>query len=354
MNGYQSTALGDDERHEVALSYGTIIGTGALNLLICGGRLFTRAFVTKTFGIDDWACLVALAFTTTFNIIGLVIITVGSGRHVTHVSTPELTLWFKLYYTCTALSVFIALVVKTSLILCLRRLFPQTYIEKWTPAFLGAMVVITISFVFVDVFQCNPPKYVYELQFVMAPDRAKHCLPPNTVYNVFLFQAILFFTIDIIILLMPAPVVWSLNIRQRHKGLIVLLISVPAIIACIAPTLRFQSLDFLKSQDTDITFHSASALYWQAIEYNLGMIAGSIGSLKPLFIRLGAIGRVYLAKAKLSSSYKLEESAHDDSLPKKSSAFRVQGDSVLNDTVYNEDEWDPNRPSARYRSLAPR
>ncbi|KAI1358879.1 hypothetical protein F5Y08DRAFT_350401 [Xylaria arbuscula] len=330
MAVFQLTGPGDDERYEVAVSYGTIIGTGALSLIICGARLLTRASVIRAFGIDDWACLVALVFTTSFNGIGVAIVANGAGRHVAHVSNLELALWFKLYYACTCLSLIIALVVKASLLLYLRRLFPTPYLRRYIPGLLIFMVLITISFVFVDAFQCNPPQYVYELQFVMSPDRAQHCLPANKIYSIFLFQAILLFIIDVIIFLLPVPVIWSLKV-QRGKRVLVLLIFVPATIACIAPLFRFRSLNFLKTQDPDITYHSASALYWQSIEYNLGMIAGSLSCLQPLFKRIHAIGGNYRGNSKLcSSSYKLEEG--HDWLPKRSK-LRVQGDSILNTTT---------------------
>ncbi|KAI1827116.1 hypothetical protein F4861DRAFT_536302 [Xylaria intraflava] len=352
MASLPSTSLGADEIHEVSLAYGTIIGTGVLSLVVCGARIITRAFVVKSFGIDDWACLVALSFTTAFTGIGVAVVANGSGRHVNHVSIPELTLWFKLYYACTCLSLIIALVVKTSLLLYLQRLFPTHFIERLITGMLIFVAVITIPFVFVDAFQCNPPKYVYDIQFVMAPNRAKFCLAPNAVYGVFLFQAILFFIVDIMILLLPIPVVWSLKI-QRGKNILVLLIFVPAIIACIAPAFRFSSLTFLKVQDADITFHSSSALYWQAIEYNLGMVAGSLGCLRPLFRKIGIMGKEYFSNDEFSpSSYRLnnvQEGKHgngrsagrdgDVKPPKKGSAFRVQGDSVLNTFATGEREY---------------
>ncbi|KAI1427596.1 hypothetical protein F5Y12DRAFT_160654 [Xylaria sp. FL1777] len=319
--------LGGDETYEIAVSYGTIIGTGGLAIVVCGARLLTRATVIRAFGIDDWACLVALTFTTTFSALGVAAVANGAGRHINHVLPSELALWFKFYYACTCLSLVTAFAVKTSLLLYLRRLFPTPFLKRYIPIFLIFMFLITFAFGFVDAFQCNPPHYIYDLKYVMDPDRVNHCLPADTVYGVFLFQAILLFIIDIIILVLPVPIIWSLKL-QHGKGILALLIFVPAIVACIAPTLRFSSLAFLKSQDTDITYHSASALYWQCIEYNLGMIAGSVGCLSPLFKRLGTIGKKHLTNPKLSSSsYRLDD--RNDWSPKKGSGNRVQGDSVL-------------------------
>ncbi|KAI0161486.1 hypothetical protein GGR57DRAFT_518686 [Xylariaceae sp. FL1272] len=339
----QLVVLDDGEKYEIAVSYSTIIGTGVLSLIICCARAF---------GVDDWACLVALCFTTSFNGIGVAIVATGAGRHTAHVSKPELATWFKLYYTCTCLSLVIAFAVKTSLLLYLRRLFPTSYIRRIVTGLLVFMTLITFPLAFADAFQCNPPRYVYELQFVTAQDRAQHCLPANVVYSIFLFQAILLLVIDITILLLPVPVVWSLKLK-KGKGIVVLLVFVPgmclpppfleddpfmplfaiAVIACIAPTLRFQSLEFLKTQDSDITCkrnHGSPQrfrAYWQSVEYNLGMIAGSLGCLQPLFRRIHAIGKTYLQSPRLPS-YKLVDSTDWHQRPLRNQ-FRVQGDSIL-------------------------
>ncbi|KAI0403145.1 hypothetical protein F4802DRAFT_572472 [Xylaria palmicola] len=323
---FQSTDLGTDERREIAISYGTIIGTSLLSLIICGARLYTRAFVIRAFGTDDWACLVALAFTTSFNGIGVAVVANGAGRHGTHVSGSELALWFKLYYACACSNVTIALVVKASLLLYFRRLFPTPYLQRYIPGFLLFLVLLTIPFTLVDAFQCTPPQYVYELQFLAAADRAQHCLPANTVYIIFLFQGVLFFVIDVAILLLPVPVIWSLQI-QRHKSALVLLIFVPAVIACAAPAFRLRGLEFLKNRDSDITYYSASALYWQSIEYNLGMMAGSLGCLKPLFKKMSMIGEEYLHNHNFSSSHSLNDM--HTSPRNRGSGLRARGDSIL-------------------------
>lgn len=87
-------ALDSDEQYVIALSYGTIVGTGLLALLVCGARLATRKFLLKAWSADDWATLVALTITTAFNVIGVFVVVNGAGRHIQHVSPDHLKVWF--------------------------------------------------------------------------------------------------------------------------------------------------------------------------------------------------------------------------------------------------------------------
>ncbi|KAJ5662822.1 hypothetical protein N7507_003553 [Penicillium longicatenatum] len=75
-----------------------------------------------------------------------------------------------------------------------------------------------------------------------------------------------------------------------RKIVALLVIFGTGIIACIAPVVRFSTLDYLRKGTKDLTYDSASSLYWMAIEFNLGLVAGSLSSLKPLpvFRRFGS------------------------------------------------------------------
>lgn len=85
------------------------------------------------------------------------------------------------------------------------------------------MVLFTISGTFVASFQCNPPKYVYDLPFVMSPDRSEHCFSGNTSYSIFMYQAVILFTIDIILFLYPVPALMGLKMT-KGKSLVFLLV----------------------------------------------------------------------------------------------------------------------------------
>lgn len=59
-SGSVDMTLQADERYEIAVSYGTIIGTGVFAIIVCSTKLYIRKFMLNSFGIDDWACLIGL------------------------------------------------------------------------------------------------------------------------------------------------------------------------------------------------------------------------------------------------------------------------------------------------------
>ncbi|KXJ86612.1 hypothetical protein Micbo1qcDRAFT_219233 [Microdochium bolleyi] len=339
--------LSDRERTEIAISYGTIIGTGSLAILVCGMRLYVRKFIKASFGVDDWACLIALIIVTTFNGIGLGVIHYGAGKHMQNVAMEDLKYWFILYYTCICMYLSISFAVKTNLLFFLRRVFPNPYVQHTTLGMLIFLALFTISGTFAAAFQCNPPKYVYDIQYVLAPDRAEHCFDSQVSYSIFMYQAVLIFVCDIIMFLLPIPALLKLNLSASKRWVLVLVFA-SAGVACIAPAIRFRSLEFYGKNSTDTTFDAAASLYWMAIEYNLGMVAGSLTSLRPLFARYGLFTIASDGSSRRGNegqrySYRLEDSPKNSSgwgqkrsYFKVGGAGRIQGDSVLATTIKDQ------------------
>ncbi|KAH8883257.1 hypothetical protein GQ53DRAFT_787095 [Thozetella sp. PMI_491] len=343
-----TTTLGDDEKYEIAVSYGTIIATGSLAILVCGTRLYIRRFMLHTFGIDDWACLFGLLFVTAFNGIGLAVVYYGAGKHIQNVSQEDLAKWFMLYYVCICMYLSISFAVKSSILFFLRRVFPTPYIQRTTMALFIFIAIFTVSGSFLAAFQCNPPKYAYDLNFLMSPERANHCFSSDVAYGIFMYQAVVIFCCDIIMLLLPFPVLLKLHMSSA-KSVALVMVFGSGIVACIAPAIRFRSLNFYKTGSTDTTFEGASSLYWMAIEYNLGLVAGSLTGLRPLFAKFGLFSTTNNSnepsykKNEFSPSYQLEDqSASNKSWSRRGQGGRTryQGDSVLEQTIVGGDGGD--------------
>lgn len=114
------------------------------------------------------------------------------------------------------------------------------------------LVLFTISGTLVAAFQCNPPKYAFELEFLMSPERSKYCYSSDVAYGIFMYQAVLLFVCDIIIFLLPFPALINLNMGSAKKTALLLVFGSGAV-ACIAPAVRFESIQFYKSGSSDTT-----------------------------------------------------------------------------------------------------
>ncbi|KXG52200.1 uncharacterized protein PGRI_084840 [Penicillium griseofulvum] len=327
--------LSDDERYQQSLIYGLIISTGILSMIVCSLRLYTRAFVINVFGMDDIAVCVALVFTQTFNGLGIAIVYYGEGVHFSNVSPEYRAMWLKLYYVAMCLYLYTSLAVKISLLVFLRRIFVKPWMNLLTMGLIVFQVLFSVSGSFVLAFQCDPPRAAFDMT-VKNPT----CYSQYKLFQITLYQAVIIFVCDIIILIAPMVILCRLQMPTRK---IVALIAIfgSGIIACISPVVRFSTLDYLRNGTTDLTYDSASSLYWMAIEFNLGLVAGSLSSLRPLplFRRFGSMT---LSRHKASTSDESHElgnvnASHPRSPWKNRMTIGVET-SILQDSVNDSQE----------------
>ncbi|KAJ5560715.1 hypothetical protein N7513_003114 [Penicillium frequentans] len=88
-------SLSADEQYQQSLTYGLIISTGLLSIIICSLRLYARAFILKRFGMDDIAVCISLSF----NGLGIAIVYYGEGRHFDNLSLEDKAIWLKVLPT---------------------------------------------------------------------------------------------------------------------------------------------------------------------------------------------------------------------------------------------------------------
>lgn len=156
---------------------------------------------------------------------------------------------------------------------------------------------------------------------------------------------------DLIMLVAPLPILTGLKMPTR-KIVALLAIFGSGIIACIAPIVRFSTLDYLRQGSTDLTcafpgyrtlsftadhdlVDATSSLYWMAIEFNLGLVAGSLSSLKPLslFHKFGSSKDSRYKQSSRSDRHELQ-SAHAH--VKDSKRGRRKGSLGMGTTILQE------------------
>lgn len=137
--------------------------------------------------------------------------------------------------------IFFAFPIKTSLLLYIRRVVPsREYIAKgclpvWVPEQVYALssnpprtayvlnlsvviwfflLLFTISGCILDAFFCNPPRYVYDIDWVSRLDRAEHCFSNDAQYGMLVYQGSLSFVIDLAIFLLPIPALIQMKVSK--------------------------------------------------------------------------------------------------------------------------------------------
>ncbi|KAF9889616.1 hypothetical protein FE257_007124 [Aspergillus nanangensis] len=244
--------------------------------LVCSIRLYMRKFVVKSFGIDDYIVMVSLVFVNGFSALAYTITYYGLGRHQNEVPIPDLLIWLKIYYAALCSYLVVAMTVKISLTTFIMRIFPQTYVKRIGLSMIAFIVAFTISGEFVLAFQCKPVKAFWDKTILTAT-----CLSADAMFAITMYQGVLMFVCDLIILGLPVPSIWRLNMALKKRLLVLFLFSF-GFVASIAALVRFSTLAYTKDS-TDMTYSAASSLIWMEVEFNMGLLAGSLSSVRQLF-----------------------------------------------------------------------
>ncbi|PNS14666.1 hypothetical protein CAC42_1688 [Sphaceloma murrayae] len=123
------------------------------------------------------------------------------------------------------------------------------------------------SFLFAIVFACNPVEKSWK------PKVPGKCFPPSPFYYGTTVTNIL---IDIIVLFLPIPLLWRLQMNKRRKMGLILCFALGAL-TTVGASMRLASVaKVVRFGDPD------EFVMWSSVEINLGIITGSIPALLPL------------------------------------------------------------------------
>ncbi|KAI5850998.1 hypothetical protein BZA05DRAFT_436556 [Tricharina praecox] len=214
----------------------------AATLVICARRLYVRKFVVKWFGLDDWMVVVAMTFVCLFGTLSVVITYYGMGKHFWNVSPRDLAVLFKIDYVAHCSYLYISLFIKISLLVFLKRYFPDEYIQRTSRGLIIFLTVFTVSSELAIAFQCTP--------------------------------GLTMFVTDVVIPVLPMQPLWRLRVPLRERLPLMGLFLLGAV-ACAASLIRFTTLVYTKDE-VDGTYLMAKSAIWANVEFCFGLVAGSI------------------------------------------------------------------------------
>jgi len=140
-----------------------------------------------------------------------------------------------------------------------------------------SLMVFCIIFGFVSIgvtaVQCIPISKAWERS------EPGSCLKQG---SLFASQSIISLVTELLIVLLPAPLVWRLQMPRRQKLLVLLFFSV-GLLPSISLVVRLTQIVGGSSKfPTDPTWYIVDAADWVVIEYGTGFICSSLPHLKPL------------------------------------------------------------------------
>ncbi|KAK3327030.1 hypothetical protein B0T19DRAFT_151123 [Cercophora scortea] len=260
---------------QVNLTFSVVIG------VVVTLRVFTRAFLTRHFFIDDILIVFAALFTLVSATTALVATRYGLGMHVWNLPPPldnmmdMLKHCVQLMYVAHVFYAAATAFTKLSIITSYLRIFPHRLLRR---ILLGTAVMVTglgLGAIFATIFQCTPVRAAWD--FTITDSR---CFP----FIDFLYgTAAVNIVTDFILVTAPLPYFWSLNLPIKQRLLICLLFGV-GFIAFIASVIRIVTLRDMYG--IDVTYYLVSPLNWTIIECSLCIVCVSVPPMRPLLAKI--------------------------------------------------------------------
>ncbi|KAK0744867.1 hypothetical protein B0T21DRAFT_380984 [Apiosordaria backusii] len=237
-------------------------------------RIYTRAFVVESYGIDDHVYNFAFILLLCYTIMTTIAAQHGFGQNMWDIPDIEDLVQAILFEAIGQTFAVVGMAVaKWSLGLFLLRLVTQKWHKVAIWATMGSLMAASISVCFVFWLQCSPPAYLYDRRIP-----GGYCYINTT--PVSLTLCILCVVADFFFAIFPWVFLWKLQMNQREKYVIAASMSLGLIAgACgIKRTIEVPNLsseNYLKD--------TVGLIVWSAAEIAITMICIGVPVVRPLY-----------------------------------------------------------------------
>ena len=260
-------------------------------------RMASRIGIVKKVMLDDYFIIFAwlLAFGISYSVCDAAHF--GLGKHEVDVPPFRRGTLNRLQYTFTALYNPALMTTKTSILVFFLTLSKQQRVFKWTIwATLFVVNGAGLALTLMNIFQCRP----MSVTFVDIRPPESRCIDIVTLY---LSSAPVNIITDIVILLLPMPVLKAMHLPRKQKWILYVTFGFGIFVA-VVDVVRISYLQdaaLTKAEDNisrqgqgnaasqerinDFSWYIAYSFMWSVIEVNVGIMIACVPALKPLVSR---------------------------------------------------------------------
>ncbi|KAL2861468.1 hypothetical protein BJX68DRAFT_5530 [Aspergillus pseudodeflectus] len=238
-------------------------------------RIYTRAYMVKQLGADDWTILVSLSFSWAF--LGLFVGETAylMGEHYDQIPPDTLRKQMICFWASVPIYQASLITTKASILLQYKRVF-STPRMRLACYFLLGFLGVWGTWTFVSAWlNCVPVAKFWD------DSLDGFCLDKKALW--FSNSAIHIFT-DILLLIFPMPVLKKLQLPSRQKLALMGVFALGAFVL-VTSILRLQSL-LVVSDSKDTTFDNVGAATWSAVECNIAIICACLPATRAFISRL--------------------------------------------------------------------
>ncbi|KAK2735124.1 integral membrane protein [Colletotrichum kahawae] len=237
-------------------------------------RVTARKLVGNQIWWDDWMIIVSLIFSAAFlfDVTCYMTINGGFGKHVW--ATPDgLRVYFTGLFIAEHLYTISIVLVKAAILAFYWRIFSARRESRLAIYILLGITCAWGIALLVSTFQCLPVS-AFWLRF----DANANLSPSDyecgvNVKTFFIANAIPNIITDVLLLLLPVPGIWSLQLRKPQKMALVGIFTLGIFVTAVS-FIRLHYVLAIDFADPDTTWLLTEEMMWTGIEVNIGTVSG--------------------------------------------------------------------------------
>ncbi|EQB47027.1 hypothetical protein CGLO_13878 [Colletotrichum gloeosporioides Cg-14] len=252
-------------------------------LIVVLARVYVRSHVIQNFGIDDTFMTIAMAISVAGEAVIIPQVHYGAGRHRGDVEEAIFTIGVKLNFVSQLLYLTGICIVKLAVGCSLLRIAAKK-IYKHTIASIMTFMTLYTAVCFITLLaQCT------DIRFMWDKSVDSTCWSIEVLQGLSYANVTLNILTDLLFATIPIPMLWGLNVHRRARISLVAVLGL-GVFACAAACVKsVYIVNYGKLGD--VLWDSRNITIWTVAEMNVGIIAGSLATLRPMFKRF--LGSMY-------------------------------------------------------------
>ncbi|PGH04418.1 hypothetical protein AJ80_08529 [Polytolypa hystricis UAMH7299] len=261
----RSYGLGGRARNMIIVEF--VMTTTAM--LLVANRIFSRRCMGKAWAADDFAIVASMVFCIAMNVVNMVGVNYGYGRPSKSLSSDDLITVMKLFFALQILYKFTINLTKISILLLYRRLFDTRRFRLICHLVLFYVAMYGLASIIATGLECSPIRRVF--------DKAVEgsCIDLTAFWYTTATSNIV---TDIVILILPLPVIQTLRLPKRQKYGLMLIFTL-GIFVCATSIIRMTTLN-LSSRSLDQSAGTLVSTLWTIVEANTAIICACLPMIR--------------------------------------------------------------------------
>ncbi|KAH6665666.1 hypothetical protein B0J14DRAFT_209952 [Halenospora varia] len=248
---------------------GTIVPT-FLGSIFVVARLYTRAIITRNWGLDDTFIAIAFIFSIGLAAGNCLLTRFGVGHHSIFSSVDDIISILKLAFASQLIYQFVLAVTKVGICLFYLRIFNDRTSKLSVYGLIAFVVLTFLPVQFAVVFRCHP---VSDAWTIVSPN----CGLQNPIVYA---SAACNIVADIMLMAFVIPRFLPLQMARRQKISLICIVSL-GVLVIIAAITRLARVAHLAT-DPDLSWNSYDVTTWSSVEVSTGLFCASAPTIRPL------------------------------------------------------------------------